>query len=441
MKVLIIDQLDQYILELSLMITRSLGIVTLLESNKEKIENIINGNSADLIIFNESLFPKDDVLNLYKKIGNKKVISRNASDFNELFLKLNIEGNLELISSLIDNSNPKFSGNFISVTTNKLLSIHPHNLGCDLYIKLLKNGKDHYVKRLHASDQFSHEEIKKYLNMGLKEFYIPEEQFENFINILTMELIKTFQAEKTVPLDLIQLHNATFEVICERINLFNIDDLGRNLIDEYVKSVATSIKLEGELNRFLNHLKSEKLNYAFSHCYLTALISYQMAIHNEWQSESTKDTLLYLSLFHDLSLLDSDLSKVNHTKDLENLDEVTKKKVLNHANDSAELVSKINNVPFGMTQLIREHHGVKDGDGFPESLSMNISPLVMTFIVLENFSGALIDAYTRNHQNDEANLKTEMRKVLKVIQISYQKLVYQKTALELGELLSKLNLI
>ncbi len=61
MKVYIIDHIDQFVLDLCLTITKSLGVVTTIENNRVKIEKDFLGNSeARFIIFNETVFNKDD---------------------------------------------------------------------------------------------------------------------------------------------------------------------------------------------------------------------------------------------------------------------------------------------------------------------------------------------------------------------------------------------
>lgn len=69
MKVYVIDQVDQFVLDLCLSITKSLGIVTTIETNRPKIERDFQSNKEPrLVIFNENLFTKDDAEELYRKI-------------------------------------------------------------------------------------------------------------------------------------------------------------------------------------------------------------------------------------------------------------------------------------------------------------------------------------------------------------------------------------
>jgi len=133
------------------------------------------------------------------------------------------------------------------------------------------------------------------------------------------------------------------------------------------------VRGEKEAKYLINHLSKKEINEDFAQSYFVAIIMQQFATHQEWQSETSKEVMLYLSLFHDISLFDQGLAKINTKTKLEALELHDRIKVENHAFESADLVSKFNNIPFGLTQIIREHHGEKEGVGIPETLSINVS--------------------------------------------------------------------
>lgn len=449
MKVIVLDNLDQFILDLSLLLTKSLGVATIIENQKNKIENLIKENKeVKVFIINDQLFDRDSAKEIIKLITNNnptaQIIARNASDYTESILSYNSADNLEMIGTIISKySKGKPTGKYIPVSIYKLLNIDPHNLGCDLYIKILKNGRDHYVKRLHSTDQFSKKEILKYIELGLKDFFVPEEQYESFINMLSLELLKTYALENKDDLDFFNIHSTTHEVISERIKLFGVDEITRNLVDDFIKSIEQNIKDEKNLAIFINNIKSGNHLYAFTHSYLIAYFSYQLAIHFEWNSDSAKASLTYLAIFHDISFVDMNLARYHSNSELEILSKKQQKEVIEHADQSAAIIEKFNNIPFGLTQLIREHHGTKDGTGFPDFLSMNVSPMAMMFIVLEEFSIRLLEKLGKNSKLPEKNfneeLKKEMNNIIRKMETYYSKLIYLKTVNDLKELVAKLN--
>jgi response regulator RpfG family c-di-GMP phosphodiesterase len=198
---------------------------------------------------------------------------------------------------------------------------------------------------------------------------------------------------------------------------------------------------ENEFYKFLENSKHNKNCAAFGISYFCAIISHQLLVHYEWNSDVARDTMLFLSLFHDISLLNPELTKIRNDLDMEKLSAEDRKMVLNHADNSATIVEQFNNVPFGLTQLIREHHGNKDGVGFSQSLSLNVSPMIMTFIVIEEFGLRLMDYVSKNPNKNEKELKRQIKNIMNSLEQSFSKLTYQKTVQILRELLDKLNFI
>jgi hypothetical protein len=75
--------------------------------------------------------------------------------------------------------------------------------------------------------------------------------------------------------------------------------------------------------------------------------------------------------------------------------------------------------------IVREHHGVKDGIGFTETLNMNIHPTSMSFIVCEEFVDGLLQLNQLS--------KNEIKKMIGQLKFKYCTGQYIKTvkALEL----------
>ena len=59
--------------------------------------------------------------------------------------------------------------------------------------------------------------------------------------------------------------------------------------------------------------------------------------------------------------------------------------VLNHANKAALLAQTYPRLPQGVDIIIKQHHGVSNGVGFPEALTAGISPMAIFFVVVEDF--------------------------------------------------------
>ncbi|MEQ1666308.1 MAG: hypothetical protein ABL927_13135 [Bdellovibrionales bacterium] len=80
---------------------------------------------------------------------------------------------------------------YVPVGIHYFLNLPGVTIGCDVFIRVKKGEKDfQYVKRLHAGDQFTEADLKKYEESGLEEFYIPRVQFTIFVNFVTGKLMK-----------------------------------------------------------------------------------------------------------------------------------------------------------------------------------------------------------------------------------------------------------
>jgi hypothetical protein len=180
------------------------------------------------------------------------------------------------------------------------------------------------------------------------------------------------------------------------------------------------------LNEFIAAMKRNMLSYSYAHSYLTCLLLNQIIKSFEWESVSVREKISYMCYFHDISLADDRLMKITSAHDLESLklSKEDQEKVLSHALKSAEIVDKFSQVPIGVSSLIKEHHGVKSGVGFRTHLSINLSPLSMMFIVVENF----VDEYLKKALPPS---QEEIAEIFSQMEVIYNKVTYAQALLAL----------
>ncbi len=141
------------------------------------------------------------------------------------------------------------------------------------------------------------------------------------------------------------------------------------------------------LKRQLLLIKENQDSFLYAHSYMICLFLSKIISKFEWESDTIKESFAYLSFFHDISLLDDTWAMYQSQEELDskNLNPGLKEHIAKHANESALLIEKIPNIPTGITQAIREHHGAKDGIGFADQLKGSLHPLAMIFMVIEEF--------------------------------------------------------
>ena len=136
-----------------------------------------------------------------------------------------------------------------------------------------------------------------------------------------------------------------------------------------------------------------------------------------------------VSFFHDIYLEDEKLLKIMDLETLRksNLSPRERDAVLNHANKAALLAQTYPRLPQGVDIIIKQHHGVSNGVGFPESLTAGISPMAVFFVVVEDFVTCILE------HNDLDNFTN----ILKYLKQRYQLPTYRKIVAEIESLVTK----
>jgi len=315
---------------------------------------------------------------------------------------------------------------YVPVSLNYFNVISSYSLECDVYIRVRKNDNEsHYVKRLHAGDFFLPKDIEKYRDMGLKEFYIPKDQFTRFVNFVTEKLtgdLSNFKMEK---------QSNAYEITIDRLHSLGIDELTMELVDESIKAMEQSLKNMNGLTQFLHAMRSNKLSYSYAHSYLICLILHKIVDQFEWDSAKMKERMTYVAYFHDISLENPEWMKINSEKTLDSasLSREDKKIILNHALESANIIDRFPKIPLGIGTILKEHHGSKSGIGFPETLSISLSPLSMMFMVVESFVDEFLDIHEPRQE--------DLLGILQRLNARYNKVIYQQTVQALESMILK----
>ncbi len=357
-------------------------------------------------------------------LGKKNTDYPNASAISaQSSWKLIIETAAKILGMIPDWEENRLRGDYISVPVAYFLNIHNTNLGCDAYIRVKKSeGEYQYIKRFHSQYLFSREDIEKYIESGLKEFYISKDHFSTFVTHVTNHLINKLR-QSSGGKERLVLTAESFEVTIDRIHSIGIDQDTIDVVQESIKAIEASLKEGSALSDFLLLLNAKQFTYLYAHSYFSCLLLHKIVEHFDWNTKKIKDKLTYLAYFHDISLIEDDHIKINDLNGFnkyvfDNLDQ--KKRVHNHAMLSSQIIDRFPGVPIGVSTFIKEHHGVKNGIGFPDTLSTTIAPLSMMFIVVETF----VDSFL---QIKGTPTLEEFEKILRAMRIKYNKSTYLQT--------------
>jgi hypothetical protein len=313
---------------------------------------------------------------------------------------------------------------YLPVNVNYFLDDNFYASACDIYIRIKKGSSYQYVKRLHSADHFTKQDIQKYIDSGLKYFYIERKVFSQLLGAMTTQIVSKLADKKIQAEERILATTESYEVTLECIHALGINSHVVTLVEESLNSMEKSIGESNSLSVFLKTLRNNPLSYGYAHSYLCSLILYKVIEQFDWNSIQVKKKLTYVAFFHDISLSDMDLMKVVNNKDLESLSGPDQRKVENHALQSALLIDSFPNIPQGIGTILKEHHGSKNGIGFPEELSIAIAPLSMMFVVVESFVDEVLKIRGIPTVND-------LKKIFDTISPRYNKVTYLQTVVAL----------
>jgi hypothetical protein len=268
---------------------------------------------------------------------------------------------------------------------------------CDTYIKLSRSTGDQYVKRIHAGDEFDKEGIKKYESQGVTELHIPKEQKSIFLEAqLKQYLVSITDVSKPEPV-LVELRSDAFDINQTLIKNTGISEQMILMSQASVKAMVTSVAHNKKLGSLLKNILNNKGSFAYKHSYLVSVFASACMHKMEWsehkQLVANIERMTFAAFFHDILLVEEKHIRIKNKVELyqAKLEGREKELVLEHANKIASLVHDMKFAPRGAEQIIREHHGSRNGIGYSEVYSSNLGAMSIMFIVIEDFVSSLLD--------------------------------------------------
>jgi hypothetical protein len=303
---------------------------------------------------------------------------------------------------------------------------------CEVFIKLTKKSGDEFVKRLHFGESFTKSDLKKYEDLGLIEFYILKEERELFMNGLLTQSLSNLRAPHSID-EAVVMTGDSFVISSELIKSLGITSTCVVMVDQTVMQMRTQISKADKLGALLRKLLENQLTYSYKRSYLICLISYSLLPKMDWggseQIPSLLEKISMVAFFHDIYLDDENLLKIMDNEALKKAKLVSRDRdtVLNHANKAALLAQTYPRLPQGVDIIIKQHHGVSNGVGFPEGLTSVISPMAIFFIVVEDFVTCILE------QEDLTSFST----ILKYLKQRYTLSAYRKIVAEIENMVTK----
>ncbi|WP_127716148.1 hypothetical protein [Halobacteriovorax sp. HLS] len=261
---------------------------------------------------------------------------------------------------------------------------------CDVFIRIKKSATEHqYIKRIHAGDVYSNALILKYIEQGLKFFYIPKEYQQNFTNYISDHLCQKLDDEAYETLDeQIELISQSYDIALKEIKKLGFNSATIQLTDSIVNSMISATKKTPEVNNVLHKIINSKSGYLYQHGHMCSVVACEIAKNLGIVKESTFQQIAYASFFKDISFLENeDLAKITTFEELElaGLSDEDWDLVFNHPLDAALLIRKHPECPLDVDTLIKYHHGSQNGKGFSTLNVSKIPEIAKVFVIAAEF--------------------------------------------------------
>lgn len=266
---------------------------------------------------------------------------------------------------------------------------------CDVYVRIRQNNQDYeyqFVKLIHSKDEFDHSLIEKYEHQGLTDFYIEQDYHQYFVTAVTNNLMKRLTTDN-ISLDQKIIHNDNaYRIIMDKVDNMGLDDESIELAHACIKSMKNSIKESEKLSDMLDRLFSNRISYAYQKAHLTFIIATAILRQIEGHSKEDINTISYACFFADITLKSQkQLGILNYQNFLtSDLDLAQKSIVEFHARKISKVLEESGLFSDFVIQVVKEHHGSKNGVGFPKNFPRTLHYLSYLFIVADYFVSTLL---------------------------------------------------
>lgn len=267
---------------------------------------------------------------------------------------------------------------------------------CDVFIKLSKKDGDEFVKRLHIGENFNREDLEKYSKLGVSELFVLKEDCDKFLNAMLLQTVKQIKEVKGE--EKVAVLENTFAISQNIMTTVGITPQAKILADQTIAAIAEQVSKTDQLGKLLKKILDNNLSFSYLRSYLNSLLIASILPKLDWlNGEQLQNNLIKMTMvsyFHDIYLEDETFLRVMNQEEFKKIEKrlvgVEKELILNHAHRAASLFQSYPKLPNGVDMLVKQHHGVTNGVGFPEVYSASITPLSILFIVVEEYAHQIL---------------------------------------------------
>lgn len=259
------------------------------------------------------------------------------------------------------------------------------SIACPLYIQI---GEAKYVKVLHPGTAFDEEVCERFEKKSVSHLYVHKDQATGLLSefreqAFTEMFFKSMRERSTEALN---LSSSTLELIQMAAKSMGWNSEIINLGNENTKMIQNLVAAVPNINEVFDWFESSDHDLGVSTgillSYFLAAITKRLGITDRRQLE----VLSMAGFFHDMFLDDYQIR--NQEKFIKALslgtavNRETVEQIKNHPMEVRSTLSRWEQCPPGLLELIEQHHELPDGSGFPKGIKgAEMHPLSGIFVV------------------------------------------------------------
>lgn len=316
---------------------------------------------------------------LKAKLGNVQILSfERSKDVNQLKDEvLKLLGEEEVSNEL-----------YVSMPIH--LFYHFDRLNVDTFLKIIKNGENHWVRRFIADEDLDHSDLDGYQQKNVKELWIEKPHIKAFSKKLIERLHARIGTTLSGGVDSVQQAQSVFQSMTEINHKMGIKAPMVAVCEEWVQKITTDclkVKDDSVRNWWKKLQSNPELDFHYRLVRLTSLLCTQYVLMTDWTTkEEQAQKLTSVALFADMELASTDWIHHRSHAGLQSLSPEERLAVGGHASFAAKKLRESNFISKDVALLVAQHHGHVSGENLPERVTATLSPLALVYMCCEEMA-------------------------------------------------------
>lgn len=278
----------------------------------------------------------------------------------------------------------------------------------------IKKGES-YETYFDPEDIITGDELVKLEQQNNLQLYVRKEERLKFVNSFFGQISAKLNDPNLSQEVRFEVTATGYQMVMEQSRKIGLSQGTMELANTCIESMTTIVQNIPNLNDLLNTLLAEKSSLRYKHSLLINYIGSHIIKKIPWGNRQQQDIFAFVCFFQNIALTKDAHVLIRCDKELEksSLSDKEKTLVKNHAVIAAKLVSSAEKVPFGVSTIIKQHHGSNKGIGL-SSLSLNISPLAVVFVLAQEWADLVFKFESESNRPSK-------KEVIKVLHHKYNK--------------------